>query len=106
MLKVVLSTIADVERAEQIIATRLQERLVACVNVVPRIVSHYRWKGQVQREPEQLLVLKTASDRADALIARLGELHPYDVPEIVVLDVPSGGEAYLSWVFAETRTTG
>jgi periplasmic divalent cation tolerance protein len=80
----------------------LEERLVACGNVVPGIRSIYRWKGQVADEAEVLLVLKTVRSRVPELIARTRELHPYEVPEILVLDVETGHVPYLEWVTRET----
>ena len=80
----------------------VEERLAACGNVVPGLRSIYRWEGRVLDEPEVLLVLKTVRERVPELIARTSELHPYDVPEILVLDVESGHQPYLEWVTRET----
>jgi len=80
----------------------VEERLAACGNVVPGIRSIYRWQGEVTDEAEVLLVLKTVRGRVPELIARTRELHPYEVPEIVVLDVETGHVPYLEWVTRET----
>jgi periplasmic divalent cation tolerance protein len=80
----------------------VEERLAACGNVVPGIRSIYRWEGRVMDEVEVLLVLKTVQGRVPELIARTRELHPYDVPEILVLDVKAGHMPYLEWVKRET----
>lgn len=106
MIHLVLSTIGSEEAAVGIAETLVAERLVACVNVVPRLTSVYRWEGKVQKDAEALMILKTAPDRLEALLERLKELHPYDVPEMVVLDVERGHPAYLDWVLAETRPGG
>ena len=80
----------------------VEERLAACGNVVPGIRSIYRWEGQVVDEAEVLLVLKTVREKVPELIARTRELHPYEVPEILVLDVEAGHMPYLEWVTRET----
>jgi periplasmic divalent cation tolerance protein len=78
------------------------ERLAACGNVVPGVRSIYRWEGEITDEPEVLLVLKTVQSRVQELIARTRELHPYQVPEILVLEVETGHAPYLDWVIRET----
>jgi len=95
---VALSTVATAEDAERIARTLVERRLAACVNVVPGLVSLYRWEGQVQRDEEQLLVIKTRSDRLEALRAALVSLHPYELPEMVALPVVGGHAPYLEWL--------
>lgn len=86
------------------LATRLvEERLAACASVLPGIRSTYRWRGEVQRADEVLLLLKTTEERVAALIARGAELHPNEVPEILALPVDAGSAVYLDWVRAESR---
>ena len=97
-LVLVLTTVADDDRAEPLARRLVEERLAACVNLLPPMVSCYRWKGSVERDVERLLVVKTARDRVDALQARLRELHPYDLPEFVVLHADATNAAYLGWV--------
>ena len=103
MIRMMLSTVGSRVEAEKMATTLVSERVVACVNVVGGLTSIYRWEGEVQNESEVLMILKTAEDRLDDAIRRLKELHPYDVPEIVVLDPERGWPAYLSWVIDETR---
>ena len=94
-----LTTTLDTEAAAaRLAATLVEERLAACVNVLPPMVSVYRWQGSIERSPEHQIVIKTTTDRLDALEARLRQLHPYEVPELLVLDVARGGAAYLAWV--------
>ena len=95
---VVLSAIGTQADAEKVARTLVEERLAACVNVVPGVVSIYRWKGNVEQEPELLLVIKTLAERVDALKARLLELHPYELPEVVVIPIGGGHSAYLEWI--------
>ena len=95
---VVLTTVADDDGAEVLARQLLEERLAACVNLHPAMVSFYRWEGQVTRDAERQIVIKTTRDRVPALEARLKALHTYDLPEFLVLPVEQGSEAYLVWV--------
>ena len=97
----VLTTVPNAEVAERIGGALVEERLAACANVVPGVRSVFRWKGEVEHETEVLVILKTTANSWDALRRRVVELHPYDVPEVIALDVPQGHEPYLSWVRAE-----
>ncbi len=86
------------------IATRLvEERLAACVQILPPMRSVYRWEGKVEQAAEVLLLAKTSSDRLQALCARIQALHPYDTPEVIALEAAGGSGSYLDWVHAETR---
>jgi periplasmic divalent cation tolerance protein len=81
----------------------VEERLAACVNVLPAMTSVYRWEGAVQQEAEEQVVIKTTADRLARLESRLRELHPYDVPEFLVISADAGSEAYLKWVGLSTH---
>jgi periplasmic divalent cation tolerance protein len=81
----------------------IEEHLAACVNVLPAMESHYWWQGARQRDAERQVVIKTTAERVEALYARLRAVHPYDVPEFLVLDVQSGSASYLDWLRASTR---
>ncbi|HUE87310.1 MAG TPA: divalent-cation tolerance protein CutA [Vicinamibacterales bacterium] len=83
--------------------TLVDEQLVACVNVLPPMQSVYRWEGKIEQAAEHQLVMKTTHERVKALEARLVDLHPYDVPEVLVLPISGGGEAYLNWLAASVR---
>ena len=93
-----LSTVATAEDAERLARALVERGLAACVNVVPGLVSFYRWKGEMQRDEELLLVAKTRAERFEALRRALVELHPYEVPEVVALGVDAGHEPYLRWL--------
>jgi len=97
---VVLSTVPDDASAETIARTLVEEKLVACANLLAPMTSIYRWKGAVERDTERQLVMKTTRDRVDALRKRLKELHSYELPEFLVLPVDAGSDAYLQWVAA------
>jgi periplasmic divalent cation tolerance protein len=90
--------VPDGDRGEAIARALVDERLAACVNLLPGMVSIYRWKGAVEREPERQMIIKTTRERLPELQARLTALHPYELPEFIVLSVASGGDAYLRWV--------
>ena len=96
--RIVLTTIGSEIDALAMARTLVDERLAACVNVLPAMTSIYRWKGSVEQDTEHQVVIKTAADRLPALEARLRQLHPYELPEFLVLDVAGGGAAYLAWV--------
>src|SRR6185503_16364195 len=98
---IVLTTI-DPKAAEKLASTLVEERVAACVNVVPRVTSVYRWKGRVERAGESLLVVKTSDARVAQLVRRIGELHPYEVPEIVAVDPSRVSARYRAWVDSET----
>jgi periplasmic divalent cation tolerance protein len=98
---VLLSTLPSPEKAAEIARVLVEERLAACVNLVPAIRSIYRWQGAVQDDTETLAIAKTTRRRAEALRARLIELHPYEVPEVIALPVIGGHAPYLAWVGAQ-----
>ena len=100
---VVLVTAPSAEEAARIARALVEEGLCACGSVVPGVRSIYRWEGKVQDDAEALLVLKTERRLVAALKARLPELHPYQVPELLVLPVEDGLAAYLEWVGASVR---
>jgi periplasmic divalent cation tolerance protein len=103
-VRVCLLTAPDADTARRIARALVEERLAACVNVVPGVTSIYRWEGAVHEDAELLLVAKTTEDRVAALAERLGVIHPYALPELVALAPSGGSERYLDWVRAETRT--
>jgi len=98
---VALVTCPDEATALALARTLVDERLAACVNVAGRVRSIYRWKGVVEEADERLLVVKARADRLEPLAARLAELHPYDVPELLAFPVERGLGPYLEWVRAE-----
>lgn len=98
-----LCTCPDADTARRIADALVGERLAACVNVLPGIASTYRWQGAVERADEVLLVAKTMHDRLEALTARVVSLHPYELPEVVAVELAGGLPAYLAWIADETR---
>lgn len=95
---VCLVTAASPEEAQRIARILVDERLAACVNVVPGVRSVYRWQGKVEEADELLLVIKTTRERFEALRDRVVSLHSYQVPEILALPVEDAATAYRAWV--------
>ena len=95
---VVLITTPTRDEAAQLAKSLVEERLAACVNIVPGIQSFFHWEGQLQEEAENLLVVKTERSRYPALEARVKALHSYSVPEILALPVERGSPSYIQWV--------
>ena len=84
--------------ADNLACALVEEHLAACVNILPGARSVYQWRGKVEKEQELVLLMKTRSDRLAALEARLLELHPYELPELIVVPVVGGLSPYLSWI--------
>lgn len=103
---VVLVTAPDGGTAESIGRKLVAERLVACVNIVPGLRSLYWWRGQLEESDEVLMLLKARREDVSSIAARVRELHPYEVPEVVATEVVDGLGAYLDWVQSETERSG
>jgi periplasmic divalent cation tolerance protein len=102
-VSVVFVTVGNPDEACVIARKLVEEELVACVNVVSRIRSIYRWKGEIYDEEEHLLIMKTKSSLLQALQSRVREIHSYEVPEIISLPIEQGLPEYLNWVAENTR---
>lgn len=100
-LVIILCTFPSGSEWGEVAHTLLHERLCACVNQVREVASIYHWQGEVVSNREVVCMFKSTAERYPELVARLTELHPYDVPEIVRLSVESVNQAYLDWVVAE-----
>lgn len=97
-VRLVLCTFPDVEKAREIGMKLVEERLAACVNLLPGVESIYRWQGVVESSAEVLAIFKTTADGWAAFAARLKELHPYEVPEIIAVEPDQVTAAYAKWV--------
>lgn len=95
-------TCPDTGHAERIAHALVTEHLAACVSTLPGITSTFRWEDAVQSQSEVLLLIKTTRERYDAMAARLLDLHPYELPELIAVDVCAGHPAYLEWVAGQT----
>jgi periplasmic divalent cation tolerance protein len=99
-----LSTAPDLASARGLADALVGEGLAACVNLVPGLQSIYRWQGQVERNDEVLLLIKTTRTCLPALQDRIVALHPYELPEVLVVESAGGLPAYLDWVVSATRS--
>ena len=98
-----LTTCPDPDSAERLAEALVAEHLAACANLIPGLRSIYRWQDAIQRDAEVLLLIKTTRTRYPALQARLPQLHPYELPELVAVEAADGLPAYLRWVADATR---
>lgn len=101
---VVLIMAGSQEEADHLAHRLVVEMLAACVNVVPGVTSVYRWEGEVQRDQEWLLIVKTERESLDDLVQRVQALHSYEVPEIIALPLVGGSDAYLRWISREVHS--
>jgi periplasmic divalent cation tolerance protein len=99
---VVLTTAGSSDEAKRIARALVERRVASCVNIVPGVESVYRWKGQVESAEEWLLVIKTRSQRFEEVRAAIEELHSYDLPECIMLEIAEGDKAYLDWLAKNT----
>jgi periplasmic divalent cation tolerance protein len=95
---IVLVTVGSETEAQTIARTLVEERLAACVNIIPGLTSIYRWEGQVCEDRELLLLIKTQAGKVAALRDRIGHLHSYAVPEVIALPITDGSARYLAWL--------
>lgn len=101
MCSIIYTTTADTDQAERLAEQLLDRRLIACANVF-EINSVYRWKGDIMKDDEVGVLLKTKGENVDSVISAVEELHPYEVPCALALDIQSGSEDYLEWIRDET----
>jgi periplasmic divalent cation tolerance protein len=101
---VVLSTCSSAEEAERLARLLVEQRLAACVSVVPGVRSFYRWQGAVDSATEWLLLAKSSRGLFPALAAALDQAHSYDVPEVLALPVVAGAANYLNWLTGSLRS--
>jgi periplasmic divalent cation tolerance protein len=97
-------TIDDLQKGAQIARHLVENKLAACVNIIPEIRSIYSWRGQVCDETEILLIVKTRSELFPTLVSAIKSLHPYEVPEIISLDIDQGLPEYLKWIDDSTSS--
>ena len=101
--RIVLTTAGSPQEAEKIARALVERRLAACVSIVPQIQSVYRWKDKIEQETEWLLIIKTKGNVFESVADAIKELHSYELPECVMLEVDSGSERYLNWIRENTR---
>jgi periplasmic divalent cation tolerance protein len=98
--EIVLTTCGDRQTAERIAHRLVEQRLAACVNILPGVQSVYRWQGAVQSDPEVLLLIKTKAALIHQVQSTIASLHSYEVPEFLVLRISGGSDAYMAWLGA------
>ena len=101
--RIVLSTAGSEQEAHKIAHSLVKRRLAACVNILPRVQSIYRWKGEIESAQEWLLLIKTRADKFPAVRDAIGELHSYEVPECIVVEIEDGSLPYLQWLEKATE---
>ncbi len=101
MYTLIYITTSGVSESKKIARKLLEEKLVACTNIIPEIESLYLWKGEIAEDKESLLIAKTKSDKVMYLIERVEEIHSYDVPCILQIQVKTGSKNYLDWMKKE-----
>ncbi|MGB8331817.1 MAG: divalent-cation tolerance protein CutA [Polyangiales bacterium] len=101
-LIVILCTVPDQDTAQRLATGLVEERLAACVNVLPGVRSFYRWKGKIEHGSELQLLIKTPALRFDELVSWLENAHPYEVPEIVAITAQRVNAAFLAWAIEQT----
>ena len=100
---IVYTTCGNITEAESIARNLIDNRLAACVNVIPGLLSYYRWQGKVENDTELLLMIKTAGNLIDEVRNALETLHSYDLPEMIVLPIIGGSPNYLEWLEQEVQ---
>jgi periplasmic divalent cation tolerance protein len=101
---IVLTTTATLDDARTLGRRLVEEHLAACATIIPAVESIYHWQGAIEESKEVLLLFKTAEDKLEALEVRLNQVHPYQNPEFLVLNVDSGGSKYLQWLSDSLRS--
>lgn len=96
-MRVIFCT-TPVGKAEEYSEILLNEKLVACVNIVPKIKSKYYWEGKICTDEEELMIIKTKSELIDKIIEKIKEIHQYEVPEIISFEIKEGSYEYLNWI--------
>lgn len=102
MVVIIYSTIDDVKQAQKIANVLVEEKLVACVNIIPNIISIYRWKGKIENDDECIIIAKTTDSNVKKVIQRIKTLHTYELPDIIVLPIIGGLKEYLEYITNET----
>lgn len=104
--RIALVTTPDLKTARRLARAALDARLIACANLIPKVESHYRWQGKLERSSEVLMILKTTAQCVAKLEKLIVAEHPYDTPEFVILDLRGGNKHYLNWLETGCKPSG
>lgn len=100
--RLVFMTAPQAGTASEIVRTLVEERIIACGNIMPSVTSIYRWQDAIEQTAEVMVVMKTMAEQLERLEQRVAELHPYEVPELLAIRVSEGNQPYLAWVVENT----
>lgn len=100
---VILCTTNSQESALNIAQTLVKNKLCACVNIVPKVYSVYSWKDKIETDEEYLMIIKTKKDLFEKVNNKIQEIHPYEVPEVISLDITEGSKSYLDWIVSNVK---
>ncbi|MBA6264003.1 MAG: divalent-cation tolerance protein CutA [Colwellia sp.] len=98
MFQVIMCTCPDINNAKLIAQHLIKERLAACVNIIPNVISIYRWQDTIESDEEIQLIIKTQSDKFNEVANEIKRLHRYDTPEIIAMNIQQGDNSYLNWI--------
>lgn len=100
---VILCTTNSQESALNIAQTLVKNKLCACVNIIPKVYSVYSWKDKIETDEEYLMLIKTKKDLFEQVNQKIQEIHPYEVPEVISLDITEGSKSYLDWIVSNVK---
>ena len=103
MISVIYTTLDNEQDSRKIANFLIEEQIVACVNIIPNVISIYRWKGKIEEEKEFILIAKTVDENVIKTIKRIKELHNYELPDIIAIPVNNGYDEYLEYIKRETE---
>ena len=103
-MNIILSTYPDLASAQEAARTLISTHLAACINIIPSVLSVYKWQGSIQQEQETQLIIKTHESKLAELMSYIESTHPYDIPEVVVLDISKTSEGYANWLTNSLQT--
>ena len=102
MVSILYSTVGNIKDARKIAHTLVEEQLVACVNIIPKVESIYRWKGKIENDDECIIIAKTVDQNVKKTIQKIKKLHSYELPDIIVIPIIGGLKDYLNYICDET----